>query len=463
MRLLDGWPDDPVRTDVLGNISVSSPIINGTAAGPNEFPWASYLKARRTDGSVWACGGSLIAPRWILTAAHCVDDAVVIGTVTGKTAAPGSFDDPDYVFATGYSMAEGYDPSAFGVDDVALVELGQPNLGPTAQLAKPVDTALYSPGTPATVAGWGLTWPGGSTSSILLKGTVPVRAQSECSAAFPDFDATTNLCAGYLTGEAAAPIGSCIGDSGGPLLVPSGDQRQRIQIGIVSWGRGKCTSLTSPGGYMRVSHYYDTITDYIDAQPEVPAASSFVALQPARVLESRVGKPSTVDGQFWQIGKRPAGSITELTVTGRGGVAADADSVVLNVAVTAPDAGGYLTVYPCGASRPIASNVNFATGQTTSNSVIAKVGSGGKVCIFAFQTTHLVVDTNGYFASGSSDVRAPVLASLAVSPTSVNTDAAERVVTVTARVTDDLSGVAVTNVLFRSPSGNQTVETVTNS
>ena len=56
-----------------------------------------------------------------------------------------------------------------------------------------------------------------------------------------------------------------------------------------------------------------------------------------------------------------------------------------------------------------------------------------------------------------------MLASLAVSPTSVNTDAAERVVTVTARVTDDLSGVAVTNVLFRSPSGNQTVETVTNS
>ena len=106
---------------------------------------------------------------------------------------------------------------------------------------------------------------------------------------------------------------------------------------------------------------------------------------------------------FWQIGKRRAGSITELKVNGRGGVAADADAVVLNVTVTDPERAGYLTVYPCGATRPLASNLNYdSVGQTISNTVIVKVGVGGKVCIFTSGSTHLIADTNGYVPAGSS-------------------------------------------------------------
>ena len=126
-------------------------------------------------------------------------------------------------------------------------------------------------------------------------------------------------------------------------------------------------------------------------------SSKFVGLTPSRVLESRQGQPATVDGKYWQIGKRSAKTITELQVTGRGGVASDAAAVVLNVTVTDPSAPGYLTIFPCGANLPNSSNLNYTTGQTVGNSVVAKVGAGGKICIYAHSATQLIVDTNGYF------------------------------------------------------------------
>ena len=78
---------------------------------------------------------------------------------------------------------------------------------------------------------------------------------------------------------------------------------------------------------------------------------------------------------------RPAGSVTELQVIGRLGVPTGSTAVVLNITVTQPETAGYVTVYPCGSARPSASNLNFAAGTTFPNLVIAKIGTGGKVCI----------------------------------------------------------------------------------
>ncbi len=131
--------------------------------------------------------------------------------------------------------------------------------------------------------------------------------------------------------------------------------------------------------------------------PPPPPPPSFVPLVPARLLESRVGERSTVDGVLWQIGQRAGGSTTELTVAGRGGVPGDASAVVLNVTVTGPVLPGFVTVFPCGSAPPNASNLNFGVGQTVPNAVIAKVGSGGKVCVFTSTSMDLIVDVNGYF------------------------------------------------------------------
>ena len=135
----------------------------------------------------------------------------------------------------------------------------------------------------------------------------------------------------------------------------------------------------------------------VDVNGYQPPSSRYASLTPARLLESRSGPDlATVDGLFNGLGLRDAESVTELVVTGRGGVASDALAVTLNVTVTEPQGAGFLTVYPCGITRPNAATVNYVTGATVSNGVIAQVGTDGKVCLFTKAATHLVVDVNGF-------------------------------------------------------------------
>ena len=128
-----------------------------------------------------------------------------------------------------------------------------------------------------------------------------------------------------------------------------------------------------------------------------PAGSGLASLVPGRLLDSRGGQ-ATVDGLFNGVGLRGAGSVTALPVLGRGGVAWDADAVVLNVTVTDPQAAGFVTVFPCGSAQPNASSLNLWRVQTVANAVVVKVGDGGQVCLFTQSATHLIVDVNGYFA-----------------------------------------------------------------
>ena len=96
-----------------------------------------------------------------------------------------------------------------------------------------------------------------------------------------------------------------------------------------------------------------------------------------------------------------AGSVTELRVGGRGGVPADADGVMLNVTAVGAGSAGFLTVWPCGSTQPLASNVNYNAGDTVPNAVLSKVGANGNVCIFTLAAVDLVVDVNGYIVTTS--------------------------------------------------------------
>jgi hypothetical protein len=127
-----------------------------------------------------------------------------------------------------------------------------------------------------------------------------------------------------------------------------------------------------------------------------PATTTFEALVPARLLDTRPGAP-TIDGVSAGANVRPIGSITVVHVAGRGGVPADAATAVLNVTVTGATGSGYVTVYPCGIDPPNASNLNFTAGQTIPNAVITKIGSDGNVCLFNSQPTQLTADVAGYF------------------------------------------------------------------
>jgi hypothetical protein len=137
----------------------------------------------------------------------------------------------------------------------------------------------------------------------------------------------------------------------------------------------------------------DVSASFVDASALAPLAV------PQRVLDTRSGG-STGDGQFAGVGRVAAGATLELPVAGRVGVPGDASSVVLNVTAVAPSAGGFLTVFPCGSERPNTSNVNFASGAVVPNSVIARVGEGGKVCVYSSADTDVLVDVSASFAGG---------------------------------------------------------------
>ena len=85
-----------------------------------------------------------------------------------------------------------------------------------------------------------------------------------------------------------------------------------------------------------------------------------------------------------------------MKVTGRAGVPDDAEAVFLNVVAVNPSGPGYLTVFPCGSTAPLAANVNYSGGDIAANAVLAKVGDGGKICVFTLAATDLVIDVNGF-------------------------------------------------------------------
>ena len=125
------------------------------------------------------------------------------------------------------------------------------------------------------------------------------------------------------------------------------------------------------------------------------AGSRFNPVTPARVLDTRTGN-GAVPGKLG-----PSGTIG-LQVTGRGGVpASGVSAVVLNVTVTEPTAGSFLTAWPAGQSRPLASNLNFSAGQTVPNLVVVKVGAGGLVNLFNYAgASHVIADVAGWFGAG---------------------------------------------------------------
>ena len=121
---------------------------------------------------------------------------------------------------------------------------------------------------------------------------------------------------------------------------------------------------------------------------------------PSRLLDTRPDEPTFDD--YDDDGRRAARSVTEIPVAGRGEVPTDADAVMLNVTAVLPGGLGHLTVWPCDADQPTASNLNYASGQVVPNSVLAKLDVNGRICVYTEADTHLVVDLTGYVPAGGT-------------------------------------------------------------
>ena len=211
-----------------------------------------------------------------------------------------------------------------------------------------------------------------------------------------------------VTNRADVPIGAATvvlnvtavqpGVGGYLTVYPCGSVPNASNLNFVAGDTIPNLVLARVSGAGNVCFFSSAQTDLlVDVSGYFATVDALVPLtEPKRVLDTRPSG-STVDGQHQAVGRIAAGATYELPIAGRAGVPADAASVVLNVTAVAPGGGGFVTVFACGGARPNASNLNFSAGEVIPNSVLARVGGGGRVCLFSSVDIDLLVDVSGYF------------------------------------------------------------------
>lgn len=244
----------------LRSAGFESRIINGAKADPSDYPFLVSLRV----GDQHYCAGSVIHPKVIVTAAHCIepvrqrgsDIPFVVATKSVETGEAKSMGTKASVVRGGYNAAT-HD------NDVAVLLLNEPLTNvEVIPLAAP--GTVVSKSAPLKIAGWGLQDESStSLSPDLMEAEVNFVESEECNKILGNGRISDNMiCAGDLINGRDA----CQGDSGGPLIMmqDNGDGTSSPQLlGVVSWGIG-CGRVGLPGVYSSIPYFHEWIQSYIN-------------------------------------------------------------------------------------------------------------------------------------------------------------------------------------------------------
>ncbi|HEY1853853.1 MAG TPA: serine protease [Solirubrobacterales bacterium] len=245
----------------------SASIIGGQAAPAGHDPWLAFIEHVGESGA-YTCTGSVIAPRLVLTAGHCIlTEGGGLATASGYTISTGS---NDVLTATQVShvtqrlLFPAYVP-AESLGDAGLLVLSSPVAAPPLPLANASDGALLKQGTDVEVAGWGLTnGKATQTPTSLRRADMTLQSVAYCtaqSAAYLTvYDPSRQICAIEPPQFTTA---TCHGDSGGPVIADRANG-SAVEVGVIDLGDPEC-SAELPNVFVRADLISPWAEAWIDA------------------------------------------------------------------------------------------------------------------------------------------------------------------------------------------------------
>ena len=245
-----------------------------------------------------------------------------------------------------------------------------------------LDTRTGVGAAPSRVAAWATL-----TAKVTGVGAVPA---SGVSAVVVTLVAVDSSATGYITGYASGVTRPTTSS----LNFRDGDTVSNLAVLPVGTDGRIALYNGSPGS----THIVADVAGYFASG--TPGAAGFGSVAPARVLDTRtaLGAPNA---------PVPAGGTVTPRVVGTGGVpSSGVAAVVVNLTVTEAEQSGFVTGYPSGAGRPLASSVNFDAGRTAANLAVLPVGGDGRIALYngAPGAAEFVADVSGYFMSGTPTV-----------------------------------------------------------
>jgi trypsin len=231
-------------------------IVGGEPTTIDKHPWQVAITIKRSAGS-YLCGGSIIARKWILSAAHCFQVSDRPDMVRAKAGATNYLRQGVWSQIEKVVIHDQYSPATHE-NDLALIKL---KVAPAGRVIPLVDASQTIPlSEPLEVTGWGATAEAGGAARGLMQAVVPYVDNAICNeaASYDGHVLPGMMCAGRREGG----VDSCQGDSGGPLVWRT--DAGPVIVGVVSFGEG-CGRQLKYGVYTRVSAYRDWINGVVAA------------------------------------------------------------------------------------------------------------------------------------------------------------------------------------------------------